>query len=201
MNRRLLVILTPLVLAAGVALVVAIGVGRGGGSAAPRLRAEPIDPPVQAPATSGANAAGGTARLEKGRPALVTFLYAHCPDVCPLIAERVADALDALGPANARRVQALAISVDPKGDTRSVVRRFLRQHRLSGRMEYIVGSKATLRPLWSKWGVVAQVPGRPTSLHSALVVLVDRRGREVGRYPGGIPVPAADLAADLRALL
>src|SRR5665648_208330 len=60
-----------------------------------------------------------TARL-RGRPFAVTFLYASCPDVCPLIAQEIVGALGRLG-ADARRVAVVAVSVDPRGDTPAAV--------------------------------------------------------------------------------
>ena len=38
------------------------------------------------------------------------------------------------------------------------------------------------------------------SVHSARVGLVYADGRQVGSYPGGIPVPIDDLAADITTL-
>src|SRR5579871_4193235 len=54
----------------------------------------------------------------KGQPTIVTFLYTHCPDACPLIADQVHVALTQLGP-DASKVGLLAVSTDPSGDTRA----------------------------------------------------------------------------------
>jgi protein SCO1/2 len=170
--------------------VVAIG-GGGGGS---DLRADPVDPPMAAPVTRGRDSTGRPVSVpEAGRPALVTFLYAHCPDVCPLTAQEISIALDRAGPAAARAIDVVAVSVDPEGDTRAA-------HSLTGRMRYIVGTRAELRPLWSRWLIAAQQQGAERSVHSARVVLVDRDGRQVGSYATGLPFDPADLAADIRAL-
>ena len=76
---------------------------------------------------------------------LVTFLYTQCPDVCPLIATRLSQALDQLGP-KAADARLIAVSVDPKGDTPAHVTQFLRMHDLTGRMQYAIGTAAQLRP-------------------------------------------------------
>jgi protein SCO1/2 len=199
-RRALFFVILPLALAAAVALAVALGLAASS-DGDPPLRADAIDPPREAPATRGRGADGGRVELARGRPALVTFLFAECPDVCPLLAERIRAALDDLGPGDARGLQVLAVSVDPRGDTPRAVRRFLRTHGLQGRMDYIVGSRAELEPVWQAWLVAAQSGNARESIHSARVVLVDRDGRQVGSYAGGIPFAPADLAADLRALL
>jgi protein SCO1/2 len=70
---------------------------------------------------------------------LLTFSYDHCPDVCPLIIAKLHNALLKLGP-QARRLQIVAVSVDPKGDTPASIRAFLSAHEMTGRMEYLIGS-------------------------------------------------------------
>ena len=51
-----------------------------------------------------------------GRPFVVYFGFTFCPDVCPLALNRLALALDQLGP-DAARVQSVFITVDPERDT------------------------------------------------------------------------------------
>ena len=201
MDRRLL-ILAPLVVAALVAaVVVAFGVG-GGGDSAPRLNAGAVSPPVPAPRTAGSGADGAPVDLPRdGRPMLVTFLFANCPTVCPLIAQQLSAALDEVG-AEASEIDVVAVSVDPQGDTPDAVRRYLRGHDLEGRMRYIVGSEADLRSLWSDWQVSRQPQQQASlSLHSARIVLVDRDGEQVGRYPAGLPIPPRHIAEDIRTLI
>src|SRR5690606_10483127 len=51
----------------------------------------------------------------RGRPVVLTFLYTTCPDVCPLIAERLRLTANALGD-DVSRVGILAVSTDPRND-------------------------------------------------------------------------------------
>jgi protein SCO1/2 len=130
----------------------------------------------------------------------VTFLFTDCPDVCPLAAQAISGALDRAGAAAAKKIDVVAISVDPRHDTPASVRAFLRRHRLTGRMSYIVGSASDLRPLWRAWLIAAQQGSATESVHSARVVLVDREGRQAGSYSAGLPIDIDDLAADIRTL-
>lgn len=57
----------------------------------------------------------------KGKAVLLTFIYDHCPDLCPLIVSDLHTALLRLGP-QASKLQIVAVSVDPKGDTPATVR-------------------------------------------------------------------------------
>ena len=92
-------------------------------------------PAKQAPPIELRNYRGQPVTLTqyRGKAVLVTFLYTHCPDVCPLIASNLRVALSLLG-SQASRAQVIAISVDPRGDTPPAVARFLRTHEMLGRM-------------------------------------------------------------------
>ncbi len=51
----------------------------------------------------------------RGKPVVLTFLYTHCPDVCPLTAEYLHQSMVQLGK-DASRVGVLAVSTDPQRD-------------------------------------------------------------------------------------
>jgi protein SCO1/2 len=135
-----------------------------------------------------------------GRPYLVTFLYSDCPDVCPLIAQEIRQAFKLLG-RRADDVAALAVSVDPRGDTRENVLRFLRRHRLPPNFHYLIGSRDELAPVWSAYYAAPQLPGRAESAHTASVWVIDGRGRIRTKFSGGAPIAPPDIAHDLRQLL
>ena len=94
---------------------------------------------------------------QRGKVVLLTFLYTHCPDVCPLIAGNLHTSLAQLG-SHASRVQVVAVSADPKGDTPKTVAAFLAKHQLTGKMRYLIGSRKALEKVWLRWGIVAK-PG------------------------------------------
>ena len=77
---------------------------------------------------------------ERGHWFVVAFLYTHCPDVCPLIANNLGTAMRKLPD-----LRVLAISVDPKRDTPAAVRTFLRVHRLPAKFRYLTGTRARTR--------------------------------------------------------
>jgi protein SCO1/2 len=120
----------------------------------------------------------------RGRAVLVTFLYTHCPDVCPLIASNLRVALNELGP-QAAKAQVIAISVDPRGDTRASVAKFLAAHEMVGRMEYLIGSSAQLQRTWAAWSVgSSRDVGKPEFVaHSALIYGVSGSGKLMTLYP------------------
>jgi len=120
----------------------------------------------------------------RGRAVLVTFLYTSCPDVCPLIASNLRVALNLMG-ARASKVQVIAVSVDPRGDTPAAVARFLHAHEMAGRMQYLIGSAGELARTWAAWDVGAKPEvGQPQLVaHSALVYGISASGRLTTIYP------------------
>jgi protein SCO1 len=143
-------------------------------------------PAKQAPPIDLRNYLGQPVTLSqyRGKAVLVTFLYTHCPDVCPLITANLRVVLSQLG-AEAAKAQIIAVSVDPKGDTPESVASFLRAHGMLGRMQYLLGSPAQLARTWGAWSVgSAREAGQPDLVaHSALVYGVSASGRLTTIYP------------------
>ena len=148
------------------------------------------------------DARGGSfssARLTR-RPYVLTFLYVHCVDVCPLIGSEIHDALTKLG-AQAGKLNVVGISVDPRGDTRPAVRRWLAAHHEPANFHYLIGSPRQLAPVWKAFYVSPQTPGNPRSTHTAVIWLINRRGRLAALVPAGVPIDTNSFAHDLRALI
>jgi protein SCO1 len=155
-----------------------------------------------APPIRLADARGGTfdTRTLSGKPYLVTFLYANCPDVCPLIGAQLRDTLQQLG-SDARRVGVVAVSVDPRGDTPATVRAWLRRQREPSQFHYLVGSEHALAPVWRAWYAAPQIAGDPESAHTAIVWVVDSHARLAAKVAAGEPFDTRGLARDVRSLL
>jgi protein SCO1/2 len=119
----------------------------------------------------------------RGKAVVLTFIYDHCPDTCPLIVANLHNALVRLGRA-AGKLQIIAVSVDPTGDTPATVRAFLAAHEMTGRMEYLIGTFNQLSPVWREYGV--QVQGSPEKRevsHSAFLYGITGRGSALVLYP------------------
>jgi protein SCO1 len=202
-------------LACGVALLLAACGGAGGDSTATSgggdrrfAVAEALPPGLAgraAPRIRLADARGGTFATRSwtraGKPYLVTFLYADCPDVCPLIGVELRDTLAQLGDDAARLGGVAAVSVDPRGDTPATVRAWLRREREPAQFHYLLGSRRQLAPVWRAWYAAPQIPGDPESAHTAIVWIVDARGRLAAKVAAGGPFDTSGLAHDVRSLL
>lgn len=132
----------------------------------------------------------------RGHPVLVTFVYANCPDVCPLIMENLHRVRELAGPLG-KRMRVIAVSVDPAGDTPAVVRRFLAAHQVRSFVDYGIGDRATLERVWADWQVSTQAPkDDPEAIeHSSLIYGVTAGGELATAYPVGFE--AESIARDL----
>ncbi|MGN6371984.1 MAG: SCO family protein [Solirubrobacteraceae bacterium] len=194
--------LVAVVIAGGVALLVS---GKGGSphkasgvSSTSAFAGSVASPPEREPPLQLRNYKGENVNIAsyKGKAVLVTFVYTHCPDVCPLIVSnfRVAQAL--LG-AQSSKAQIVAVSVDPRGDTPKTVAKFLATHRMTGRMQYTIGSAKELARVWKAWGVGSERDVHNPGLveHTGLVYGISASGKVMTLYPGNYK--PAELAHDV----
>jgi protein SCO1 len=195
MSKRALLPLVAIVVVVG---GVSIAIASGGGKKSPKLPGNAhsaksasfegavATPPKPAPPTVLDDHLGHQVSLaqDRGKVVLLTFLYTHCPDVCPLITANLHSTLGKLG-ANASKVRVVAVSVDPRGDTRKSVTAFLKVHEMTGRMEYLLGSASKLGAVWKEWNVGSQRDASNPQFvaHSGLVYGIAASGRVTTLYP------------------
>ena len=64
---------------------------------------------------------------------------------------------------------------------------------MTGRMDFLLGSRAQLAPVWKAFGIAPQTKGRD---HSSYTIIVDAAGRQRIGFPESELTPRR-LAADL----
>jgi cytochrome oxidase Cu insertion factor (SCO1/SenC/PrrC family) len=94
----------------------------------------------------------------------------------------------------------VAISVDPRGDTRTAVKRWLTLHQEPTNFHYLIGSQHALAPIWKAFFVSPQIPGDPQSSHAAIIWLVNRHDHLAALIPAGLPINTTNLAHDFATL-
>lgn len=157
----------------------------GGSTGGSGLQGLILNPPKPAPPLALRNYTGARVSLAAlhGKAALVTFVYTHCPDVCPLIVSGLAAAQRGLGP-RANEVRIIAVTVDPKGDTPATVGAYLAARGATGRMDYLLGPRSELARTWKAWDVaVSTGSDQLTAGHSAVVYGITASGRMAVVYP------------------
>lgn len=112
----------------------------------------------------------------RGEPVVLTFMYTHCPDICPLTAEKLRQVQQELGK-DASHVMMLAVSIDPKGDTKATALNFSQAHKLTANWHYLIGTQDQLSPVWNAYSIYTQsTPNKVT--HTDALYLIDKQGRE-----------------------
>ena len=140
---------------------------------------------------------------------VLTFLYTHCPDVCPLTTAKLHLAYTLLGK-DASRVTLLAVTIDPERDTQARLFEWSQQADMLDKWRFLTGAQAQLQPMWDYYWVGAeraeaaggQKPTTPDSSyvveHSVALHLIARGQVQV---VFGESFQAPDLVHDLRLLL
>jgi protein SCO1 len=193
LNLRVALALVVLLVIAGGVAVLSMGGGSSRpsagsihGVASPKYSGSLASPPEPEPPLALRNYKGERVNIAqyKGKAVLLTFIYTKCPDVCPLIASNLGVALNAMGPAKAFKVQVIAVSVDPRGDTPKAVAVFLKRHGVMGRMQYLIGSAHELARVWKAWGVGSEQDAQQPQLvnHTGLVYGVSAQGKVTTLY-------------------
>jgi protein SCO1/2 len=197
-NARLRLALTALTLCAGAAVVGVALADRHRDPAPLALTAGwagAVRPPgLQVPRFALSDERGGrtTSAALRGKPTVFAFVYSTCRDTCPAQVQTIRGALDDTGV----DANVVGVSVDPANDTPKRAQTFLVEQHMTGRMRFLLGTRAQLEPVWRAFGIRPQTKQLE---HSAHVVLADARGVQRIGFPFDHLTPDA-LAHDLARL-
>lgn len=154
----------------------------------------------------------------RGKAVALTFVYTHCTDVCPLIAEHLRAAYQQLPTSIQGRVAMVAITVDPARDNQAAMEDFSRKHGLADNAQWfaLTGTKSQLQPIWSAYDIdpgamIDEDMATPTAggtpeptptsyklSHTDAIFLIDSEGNErVLMHSDSSP---KDIADNLKAL-
>lgn len=124
----------------------------------------------------------------RGKVVVLTFLYGHCSEVCPLIISKVQQAMTELGTPATEGVALLAVTVDPERDAVDGLRESTSS--LPFNWSYLTGEPGQLKVAWDNYGIYVEPQKGKTIadgqshdghqgydvIHTAKVVLIDRDG-------------------------
>ncbi len=119
-----------------------------------------------------------------GRTMLVTFAYAHCQTVCPVI---VHDVIEARRAAPSPIPAALIVTLDPERDVPARLPAIAAQWKLDGEELVLSGSLAAVEAALDAWGIArVRDPKTGDVTHPRLVYIVDGQGRIAYATTGGV---------------
>jgi len=139
----------------------------------------------------------------RGKVVLLTFLDPVCVTDCPLIAQEFRQAGQLLG-GDARRVELVAVDVNPLYNELAYTQAFDRQEGLAGVPDwlYLTGSPDRLRQVYQAYGVTSETsPGGAMLGHNDVAFVIDQTGhlrQELDFDPGpGTAATKSSFAAEL----
>ncbi len=115
---------------------------------------------------------------------LIYFGYTYCPDLCPTGLQSIAHALDQLG-ADATKVQALYITIDPARDTPAKLKQYVAEFHtgiigLTGSDAQIAAAAKAYQVYYAKG---EQVDEHDYMMdHSSLIYLMDPQGKFITTF-------------------
>jgi protein SCO1/2 len=138
------------------------------------------------------NADGKTVRLSDFRDKVVIlhFIYASCPDVCPLHAEKLAEVQKMIAITPMRdRVVFVTVTTDPKRDTPEVMREYGPLHGLDPANWKFLTSGADqpedqTRRLAEAYGLQFTKTDDGMQMHGTVTIVIDRTGRRRANFHG-----------------
>jgi protein SCO1/2 len=120
-----------------------------------------------------------------GKVVAVAFIYTSCPDVCPMLTDKMARVQDELGPDFGTEVAFVSITVDPERDTPEALKEYAAAFdaNLAG-WSFLTGDPAAIVEVAHRYGVAVARPADGGVDHTLLTTLIDRHGVMRVQYLG-----------------
>jgi protein SCO1 len=121
----------------------------------------------------------------RGKVVALTFIYTSCPDICPMLTDKMARVQDALGPDFGSKVAFVSITTDPERDTPEVLKGYAEafEANLAG-WSFLTGEPATVLDVAHRYGVAVAQAADGQVDHTMLTTLIDRQGAMRVQYLG-----------------
>ena len=121
----------------------------------------------------------------RGKVVALTFIYTQCPDICPLLTQKMVDVQDALGADFGTKVAFASITLDPEHDTPEVLKDYAQfwGAKPDG-WSFLTGSPEAVRDVTRRYGVFFTKKEDGSVEHSQLTTLVDADGQMRVQYLG-----------------
>jgi protein SCO1 len=121
----------------------------------------------------------------RGKVVAVAFIYTTCPDICPLLTQKMARVQDELGADFGAKVAFVSITLDPEHDTPTVLKDYAQAWGAKpGGWVFLTGSAAAVHDVTSRYGVFFQKNKDGSVDHSQLTSLIDAKGDMRVQYLG-----------------
>jgi protein SCO1 len=120
-----------------------------------------------------------------GKVLAVTFIYTGCPDICPLVTQKMVEVQNALGAAFGAKIAFVSITLDPEHDTPAILKDYAQSWGAKPNgWVFLTGSPAAVRDVTRRYGVFFAKKEDGSVDHTQLTTLVDADGQMRVQYLG-----------------
>ncbi len=121
----------------------------------------------------------------RGKVVAVAFIYTWCPDICPMLTDKMARVQDALGKDFGTKVAFVSITIDPERDTPAALKEYAKsfQADLAG-WSFLTGEPAAVLEVAHRYGLAVAKQADGAIDHTLLTTLIDRQGIMRVQYLG-----------------
>lgn len=140
----------------------------------------------------------------KGHTTIMTFIYTHCPDVCPVITANMKNIQSELE--DTTDIRFVEITFDPERDKPSILADYKDLYRLNDQFSLLTGQPSEVDSLLSTLKITAiktqgdstqKNSGQYLMKHSNTLYIMDKEGRIRKEYPANV-VPPENVIEDLQ---
>jgi protein SCO1/2 len=137
----------------------------------------------------------------RGKVVALTFIYTRCPDICPLLTQKMVQVQDELGEDFGKKIAFVSISLDPEHDTPEVLKDYSQFWGAKPEgWSFLTGSLDAVRDVTRRYGVFFSKKEDGSVEHSQLTTLVDADGQMRVQYLGA-RFDSEEFRRDLMSLL
>ena len=121
----------------------------------------------------------------RGKVVAVAFIYTECPDICPMLTQKMVQVQDELGPDFGPKIAFVSISLDPAHDTPEVLKDYAQFWGAKPEgWSFLTGSPEAVRDVSRRYGVFFAKKEDGSVEHTQLTSLVDAEGQIRVQYLG-----------------
>jgi protein SCO1 len=121
-----------------------------------------------------------------GKVVAVSFIYTQCPDICPLLTQKMVQVQDELKEDFGSKIQFVSITLDPEHDTRGVLKDYAEfwGAKRDG-WSFLTGTPEAVREVTRSYGVYFSKNADGGVDHTQLTSIIDGKGVMRVQYLGG----------------
>jgi protein SCO1 len=121
----------------------------------------------------------------RGKVVAVTFIYTECPDICPMLTQKMVQVQDELGSDFGKKITFVSITLDPEHDTPEVLKDYAKFWGAKPEgWSFLTGSPEAVRDVSRRYGVFFAKKEDGSVDHTQLTSLLDAEGQMRVQYLG-----------------